>query len=367
MKKIVHVQVIPKLSGVQKVSLDILSNIGSEYDKYMIFGASYDVDESLLASMEKFNIKPIFIDSLRRDIGWHDFKCFKELLKLFKEYHFDIIHTNSTKPGILARIAAKVSGCRCVIHSLHGISFHQYEPSLKRILYYGIEAISTLFGDYLISVNLLYLKYFPWVRRKSAIYNSLDFDYSFVPKVTKKSTNSSLCIGYLARLDDQKDPLTLLRAIKHIKDESSHSITLRIAGSGELLQECQDFVCQHALQDIVTFEGWITEKEDFFQNIDVFCLPSIYEAFGLVLLEAGYYGIPTVASNVEGIPEVIKHNHSGLLFEAKNYMLLAKHIITLCENPTLRENLGRQAQLDVIENFSFSKMISSYKEIYSRT
>ncbi|MGL9735341.1 MAG: glycosyltransferase [Symbiopectobacterium sp.] len=84
----------------------------------------------------------LFVKSLRREIGCLDINATCELFHLFKKNKFDIIHTNSTKPGIIARLSAKMAVCDYVIHSVHGIAFHKIEIPTKRIFYYLIECFS---------------------------------------------------------------------------------------------------------------------------------------------------------------------------------------------------------------------------------
>ncbi|KGA35450.1 glycosyltransferase family 4 protein [Pectobacterium brasiliense] len=369
MKKIVHVQVIPKLSGVQQVSLDILSNISDCYDKYIIFGGGYNATPEFINIFESKGIKVIFVPSLKREICTSDIKATYELFKVFKEHKFDIIHTNSTKPGIVARIAAKLAGCRRIIHSVHGIAYHKFESPGKRVFYYVTECSFSFFSDVLVSVNQHYLKYYPFIKNKLCIYNAVTLS----PKLNSSSSsniieNQPLRIGFMSRLDRQKDPLTLLRALVFGLENSlftRESILLTMAGDGELRQECIDFVDEHNLNDVVIFKNWISDKDSFYKNIDVFCLPSIYEAFGLVLGEAAVFGIPSIATNVEGIPEVIDDGETGLLVDPKDYESLARKIQIYANNPDLRIQHGLNAKEKVFSKFALSRMIKEYESLYN--
>lgn len=118
--KIAHVQVIPKLSGVQQITLDILTGleqkskeVGEIADRTVICGELMDNDFVERFSVE--GIKIISIPSLKREIGLHDVRCFFDLYRLFKNEHYDIVHTNSTKPGIIARIAARCAGIKRIL------------------------------------------------------------------------------------------------------------------------------------------------------------------------------------------------------------------------------------------------------------
>lgn len=365
--KIAHVQVKPILSGAQRVSLDILSGLQDEkYDKYIIFGCEFEVDNNFMNILMENNIKVFFIPSLKREIGLWDIKAIFALLSVFKEEKFDIIHTNSTKPGVVARFAAKLAGCKFVIHTVHGISYHKFEPLHKRFIYYFIESFFCLFSDRLVSVNNYYLKYYPFVKNKINIYNSYDFNN--IPD-KKIETKDKVCFGYMARLDKQKDPITFLKAIKYGVDNrffNDTTIEVIVAGDGELSDKCLNYLVDNELQSIVSMIGWVIDKDDFYNNVDVLCQPSIYEAFGLVFIEAASYKIPSISTIVEGIPEVVIHNKTGFLVEPKDYISLSKSMKRYIDETNLIKEHGENALNYASDKFDKSKMIESYMSLYEK-
>ncbi|MEZ9512691.1 glycosyltransferase family 4 protein [Vibrio breoganii] len=365
-KKIIHVQVLPKMSGVQKVSFDILKNLPENYEKYILFGGELGRNEELEKRFNDINVEVIYLDELRRDVGLHDLAAFKQLYYHFKTNKYDIVHTNSSKPAIIARIAAKLSGVNFVVHTIHGIAFHKYEKSIKRLVYWSAEYFSSLFGDKLISVNRGYLSYFPLIKNKTVIYNAIEENVENEKSHLKD--NNIFTVGFLSRLDTQKDPLTLLKAVKCIKDKGKYKNKIKFifGGDGELKDECISYVNEFELEEYVTFIGWVSSdtKSSFYQSIDVFCLPSIYEAFGLVLLEAAQFSKTIIASNVEGIPEVVTDGETGLLFDAKNYELLASKILLLYNDPKLLTVLSNNASLELPKKFDFKSTIEAYIKVY---
>ncbi|OCH28676.1 hypothetical protein A6E12_09300 [Aliivibrio fischeri] len=363
MKKIVHVQVIPKLSGVQQVSLDVLSNLEG-YQKYIIFGGGYLPDEQLVNKCHLNNINILYVKNLKREICFKDIYAFFELYKLFKNEKFDIVHSNSTKPGIVARIAARAAGVNKVIHTIHGISYHRFEKLHKRIIYYIIEYISSLFSHDLISVNSCYLKYYPLIKNKRVIYNAIDYsNFSYGNK--KKYDNEIITVGFMSRLDYQKDPLTLLRAIKiGIDNNSINNIRFIIGGDGELMDECLSYCEKNNLFDYVEFIGWVKDKSSFYNNIDILCVPSIFEAFGLVFLEAGLHSVPSISTNVEGVPEVILNQESGILVEPKNSSAILEAILNYKNDRKLLELHSLKANEIAINKFTIKNMVNSYKSLY---
>lgn len=208
--KIAHVQVIPHLSGAQQVSLDIMSSLDcKKHELYMICAKLEDYSEDFINKFNEIGVTIIEVPNLKREIGKHDYYAFKDLYKIFKSNNFDIIHTNSTKPGIIARISARLAGCKRIVHTVHGVAFHKHIPFFKRIIFYFAELFSLYFGHYNITVNSFYKKFYPFFNTKT-IYNGVDFSKF---KISKSSSdlNKSLNFAFFARLDDQKIQQNLLR------------------------------------------------------------------------------------------------------------------------------------------------------------
>ncbi len=166
MKRIAHVQVIPKLSGAQKFSLEIFKNV-SNFEKYIICAEFEDETEEqrndFVTHFKQANVNIIWCKNLKRKIGFHDIKSIIELYNIFRKYKFDVVHTNSTKPGIIARIAAKIAGVKKVIHTVHGISFHKEVNIFSRIIFYFLEIVALQFGNTNVTVNKNYLKYYKFM------------------------------------------------------------------------------------------------------------------------------------------------------------------------------------------------------------
>lgn len=380
--KIIHIQVVPKLSGVQLFTLHLLSALPDNlYEKYAVFSSIEEVSEIQKRELvEKFSaakIKIIWFSSLKRNIGIHDACCFIDFYRLFKDNAFDIVHTNSTKPGIVARVAARVAGIKKIVHTIHGISYHAYIPIPKRVFYYLIEITSSLFGNYNICVNKFYLRFYSWIPLNKAltIYNGVDFNLLQKNReVSKLSSPRSLFsqqtdfrILFVGRLDDQKDPITLLESFKILCENypiKNINYTLSMVGDGELSQAANKFCIDNSMQSVVKFHGWSTNPVSHYISSDLFVCSSIYEAFGFTFVEAAYFGLPIVASNVEGIPEVVLDGKMGYLVPAKAPALLAEAIYRIASNPEIRSRFSREGTVSVVERFSIETMVSSYRKIY---
>ncbi|MEQ5196998.1 glycosyltransferase, partial [Klebsiella pasteurii] len=173
--------------------------------------------------------------------GFHDIFAFNELFKIFKKYQFDIVHTNSTKPGFIARISARLAGIKKIIHTVHGISFHKNTPFISRLLFYIVEIISLHFGHFNVTVNQFYLRYYKIFPSKKSfcIYNGLDF--SKLDNNNKNIFYSNINLLFVGRLDKQKDPLTLINAF-YLCHKRYNNLILHIVGDGELFDKCINLI-----------------------------------------------------------------------------------------------------------------------------
>lgn len=367
-RKILHIQVLPKLSGVQKVSLEIFKNLPPDFDKYILFSGSSeygDVSECI-KEFEATGAKVLLSDNLKREISLKDdVKAFKEIYSLCKNEKFDIVHTNSTKPGIIGRIAATLARVPYVLHTIHGLSFHKFVKWHKWIFYWLCEMFASLFCNEITTVNAYYTKYFKWCKGKvKVIHNGLR--YEDFPVIERPDNNGELIkILFVGRLDIPKNPLHLLKVADYLR-KKYNNIEFTIVGDGDLFEECQKYIVEHDLSECVKLEGWKTDVYQYYSSHDILAIPSIYEAFGLIFLEAGYYNLPTVATNVEGIPEVIEDGVTGLLCSPDDVESFASNIEKLIKDKALRIEMGKRAHDRVVSKFNAGKMVSQFINLYNR-
>lgn len=172
------------------------------------------------------------------------------------------------------------------------------------------------------------------------------------------------CVGTVARLAPEKGHLYLIRALAVAK-QFIPDIHLTMIGDGPEKQRLVWLAKELGIYDRITFLGY---KDDFAKRMlsyDVFVLPSKKESFGIVLLYAGALFLPTIATNVGGIPEVVEHGKTGILVEPENSEMLAQAIINMYNHPEWREEYGLEARQRIEERFSEEKMVESYEKVLS--
>lgn len=139
--------------------------------------------------------------------------------------------------------------------------------------------------------------------------------YNGVPTVPdrapRKKPGTPLTLGFLGRFSEEKNLFALVEAVKRLHQEIPCRLIL--GGDGPMAEPLMDYVKTEQIPHVVSFPGWVEDKEEFFRKIDVFCLCSLREAFPMALLEAQAWGIPAVATRVGGIPEIVEDGVSGVL------------------------------------------------------
>lgn len=124
-----------------------------------------------------------------------------------------------------------------------------------------------------------------------------------------------------------------------------------MAGTGEEEKNLKALAAEHGIRDIVHFPGWIEDKDTFFDDIDIFCLPSLHEPFGIVLLEAMAHGLPSIATNSEGPSEIIINGHDGIIVEKGSAEQIALSIRQLMDEPVKFRRLSKNAFETVYEHY----------------
>ncbi|WPY00837.1 Glycosyltransferase family 4 protein [Candidatus Trichorickettsia mobilis] len=149
-------------------------------------------------------------------------------------------------------------------------------------------------------------------------------------------------IGILARLEKIKGVDIFVKALASLKQQNV-VFKAKIAGNGVEYNNIKNLIYKYNLHNEIKMIGWIDNKKDFFNSIDILCVPSRYEPFGLVILESFLHSIPVIVSNVPGPMEIVQHGINGLVFESENHDDLSDAIKRLIEEQELAKYLTLSA------------------------
>lgn len=324
----------------------------------------------------QIGVRYICIPELVRDINLiKDIKAFFKLYFFIKKERFDIVHTHTSKAGILGRWSAKLAGTRIIVHTPHGHIFYGYFNWFLSKIFIYLERLTALITDVIIPLTEIGKQEYILYRIAESdkfvpIFSGIDLDKfrlnQYDPIQVKKELNISpehLVIGTVSRLDPIKGNkyfiISLRKVLKVIPN-----LRVLIVGEGSQKRLLKHLVKKYHLDKQVIFLGHRDDIEKIISIFDVFVLSSLNEGMGICLLEAQAKGIPVVATRVGGIPAVVKEAVTGILVPPKDPNAMAEAIIYLLANESKRKEMSKEALNWVDERFSIHTMINKHTELY---
>ncbi len=303
-------------------------------------------------------------------------KIVQDIVRLQEENHFDILHTHGGVAGLFGRWAARKCPPSVLIHTLHGIHYLHYRNPLWRYMFVLLERYFARWTDALIFVSRADLnkgqeKRLAPREKIFVIENGIDFS-SYIFKQEKTSAHLEIgidashpLVGTVARLHRQKGLPYLIKAAKKISVRLP-KLKVLIVGEGPERKKLERLIKKMKLTGIVRLLGERKDAAKILSSLDIFILPSLWEGLPYALIEAGAYGKAVVASDVEGIDELINDGETGILVEPKNSRALAESIIRLLEESEYRSRIGENLRKSLLPRYTLSKMVQQTQELYLR-
>mgnify|MGYP000895426418 FL=1 len=370
--RICHVQLLSILSGVQRAMLEILYRLNPQvYEPIVLCKEEGDLTIELSAH----NIAYITMPELVRPISpWHDIRSYYSLKKFFSERRFDIVHTHSSKTGILGRFAAHHAGVPIIFHTVHGLPFHEFSPYINKLLYSVIENRAASVSQKIIFVNqeeraLAISKKIIPEEKTITICNGVDlqkvgcYDNEQARMVFRQRWSidkDDYVIGYVGRLWEQKDPETLLRTIELCNDLP---VRFLIVGDGPYKERFD----QHFENDKrVIMTGWLDNPISIYPAIDALILPSLWEGLSVTLIEAMAFGKPLIASNIKGNRECVWHGENGFLCTPRDPYSFRQAIATLTGDKALYKRMSVSGREKAAAHFDAEKNSQKVITLYEQ-
>ena len=302
-----------------------------------------------------------------------------KLIILFKKGHYDIVHTHATKPGILGRIAARIAGVPIIIHGLHVNALEVFDSKFINTVKIFLEKMISKFTDAYISVSeIVSQKYLEYGIGKKAKYFTVRSGMELNKFLNAKKdmdirqkrqefgiNGEDFVIGNVARLVPSKGHYFLFQAIKRILEiRKNQPVKLLMIGEGKDKEKLIKYAKESNLEKNVIFTGYREDVERLMALMDIFVLTSLREGLPRVLVQAAAVGMPSIAFNIDGIPEIIKDNHNGFLVEPRNVIQLADKISKYIDNKPLVLMHGRNGREFVKGKWSIEEMVKETEQIY---
>lgn len=272
---------------------------------FLIMGNKGELYKRILGT---HNVKIIILSELERSLNiFKDIRCIMSLRKLIKKIDPDIVHLHSSKAGAVGRIASFGLNCK-VIFTVHGWAFTEGVTTWKRKFYVIIERLLYKLTDEVICVsNYDYqLGIKERVLKKEGkgivIHNGIDTGVDF--NNSKIISSDQFVIVMVARFDIPKRQDILIRAISLLGD----NVHLILIGDGPRLELSKKLSLKLGVSNKVDFLGFQRDVGKYLKDANVFALISDYEGLPISIIEAMKFGLPIIASNVGGVPELVKLN-----------------------------------------------------------
>lgn len=352
--------------GAQRYVFDIASNLNPSEYEVMVMGGP---DGRLIELLKAEGIPYGKIKSLDRNINpWKELLSFFSVLSTIRRMRPDILHLSSPKMAGIGAVAGRLCGVSKVIVTVHGWSFGKEWNIFARAAIFLFSWISSLLADRIICItrrDIDIAKKMPFVGKKAVFIPNGIETRPYLPKETARRKlieiaklpseleNEMLWLGTITRFVREKDLETM------IKGAAKTSYPLFILGTGP-----DEKNLKALLPHNVFFLGFVPDAELYVKAFSVFLLTSIKEGLPYVLLEALGAGVPIIATDIGGIPDIVEDNMTGRLIPPKNPEALAGAINECAKNPGRLAQWSEVGKKRVHDGFSLDRMVKDTSRLY---
>ncbi|MFH1798500.1 MAG: glycosyltransferase family 4 protein [Candidatus Omnitrophota bacterium] len=370
MRKILFITTIPLT--IKAFFLDYMKFLRAK--GYNVQAAGSEGEESEVIQNQGFCYHTV---QMARNISpIRDYEAFIGLRSLMKKEKYDLVHTETSKAGLLGRLAARAAGVPAIVHTCGGWPFHDFLPRAVRFFYVMLERLAASKCDAIIAVSkkvekeAFQFKIAP-PEKIFQIYNGIDlkrfYPYDVNEREKLKETlgvpRGKIIIGCISRFVPDKGIEIFLSAARKLKDNDS--LVFVLGGDGSLKREFERNVSEWGLKDKVIFTGHIEDTAQYLNTFDIFCLPTLREGFGVIFAEAQACAVSVIASDIAPLDEVVKNECTGVLVPAGDADKFAQAIERLLV-PEVREKMGFLARKHVEEKFNARDINDKMFNLYSK-
>lgn len=371
MKKVLHVVTLSEWGGAQHIVYLLAKYLRSEYEITVACAPGGLLVDRLRAE----GIRVIEIPDLcRNPHPIKDLRALWRLYRLMRAERFDIVHTHSTKAGLLGRLAARLAGVPIILFTAHGWAFSEGRSWPWRWLLAQVERLPALFSTKIICVSehdlqlALQFRVAP-SEKLTVIYNGID-PSPFASLPDKRELRRELgfspsetIITMVGRLAPPKDFDTLFTACEQL---AVWGWKLLIVGDGLLRSRLARAIEAQDLQHRVLLLGERGDVPRILKASDIFVLSSRWEGLPLVVIEAMLAGLPVIATCVGGLPELVKDGVTGILVPPRDPTALHHALGQLLSDEKLCQRLGIAGQRRALERFTVERLIAQVRDLYHR-
>lgn len=316
----------------------------------------------------------------RKVSPWRDLLVLVQLTMLFRRERFDLVHSIMPKTGLLAMLAGRLAGVPNRMHTFTGqvwANKRGWKRGALKLFDKLIVAFATHIlvdspsqRDFLVSEGVLKPGKGIVLGHGSICGVGVhqfhpDAQVSGAVRAELGISPGQTVILFLGRLNRDKGILDLAAAFANIASRRSDVVLVLVGAEEDVPFARVQEICG-VYRDRLRRVSFTPYPERYMAAADIFCLPSYREGFGQVIIEAAASGVPTVATRIYGISDAMEDGKTGLQFAAGDVAALTKNLLTLIEDPALRQKMGEAARVRALELFASEKITGELVELYEK-
>ncbi|WP_397537764.1 glycosyltransferase family 4 protein [Rummeliibacillus pycnus] len=359
MKIVQLISRLDEIGGEQSHLIELVKQLHKNGHQILILTSNEPFIQQIIEIQDLgVEIEPLYFMKRKFHL-WKDFRAIIEIRKRLKSFQPDLVAMHSSKAGVIGRIAAKSLGIPTVF-TVHGWSFSEGVSKMKRLILEKVEKYLAKHTSKIITVSTY--DYQLALQRKLVLQEKMETIHNGIPtqKTTEKISNNTPLIIMIARFATPKRQDLLIQALSNMQEIPWKLILI---GDGPNREQNEKRKNDQNLQDRISFLGVRNDVERFLEQADINVLLSDYEGLPLVIIESMRACIPTIASNVGGVSELIIDQHSGLLVD-NSISGIQKAITLLIENISLRKQLGDNSRATFEKHFTIDTMYAKTIQVY---
>lgn len=377
METICHIITKLELGGAQEVALHVISHLNPKKYRAMLITGPGGLLTEEAQHIPHMEVK--ILPALGRQIHlFDDLTALVGLTKLLRRLRPSIVHTHSSKAGILGRWAAWFAGVPVIVHTIHGYGITPEQPRWVKWFLVMIERMTGWITTQWVAVSQADIKKgMTWRLFRNNVLlirpgidptpflRPLDLQKRTALRTELGATSDQRLVGTVACLKPQKAPQDFVEVAKHVCAAIPQA-RFALVGDGELRSHIEELLHQEGLADRVRLVGWRRDIPNVMHAFDAFLLTSHWEGLPRVLLEARAAGLPIVATQVGGAEEAIRMSNDAYLCPPGDCAGLAEKVIHVLRGKTEKNSMFDSHSRNFQNEFHIDEMVARYNALYER-
>lgn len=380
--RIIHISTRMILGGSQENTvLSCEGQADAGHTVSLVYGPIYGPEGSLLDRVaEHGGIETIETPNLVRDLSpLRDWRCYFDLKRIIAQWQPDVVHTHSSKAGILGRLAAWKMRVPCIVHTIHGLAFHPYQSKWRNAIYIASErfaarrchrivCVADAMRDQALAARI--------GRRDQyvTVYSGIETEPFVQPKHSPQAMRTELglaeddfVLGTIARLAELKGHDDLLDALSPMM-HTHPNLKLLWVGDGWWRDRLMKRIQRLGLESQIILTGLVEPQRipEYISAMNVLVHPSYREGLPRAVPQALLSGVPTIVYDVDGAKEVCIDGEVGRLVPPGDLAALRDAVQWMMDHPKERQEMGQRGRERCEYRFAAARMVKKLETIYAQ-